>query len=103
MIRWKYPFHPSAGTLVDHQDAAMESGDQMDDRREKVEESQRPVAKPRVKVVCFNIAQHTNLSCENVILKILFSLSLSSPPQTQLFERHEKIVQKETKSEVSMF
>lgn len=61
MIRWKYPFHPSAGTLVDHQEAAMESGDQMDNRREKVEESQRPVAKPRVKVVWFNIAQHTNL------------------------------------------
>ncbi|XP_075891614.1 protein fantom [Nelusetta ayraudi] len=53
MIRWKYPFHPSVGTLVDHQDAVMESSDRMDRRREKAEESQQPIAKPRIKTQLF--------------------------------------------------
>lgn len=51
MVRWKYPFHPSVGTLVDHHDAVMESIDGINRRREKAEESQQPIAKPRIKVM----------------------------------------------------
>lgn len=71
MIRWKYPFHPSVGTLVDHQDAVMESSDRMDRRREKAEESQQPIAKPRIKVFWLDIVPHGTCNVRNVILKIL--------------------------------
>lgn len=51
MIKWKYPFHPSVGQMVDHQDAAIASSDRMERRREQAEESDQPVAKPRIKVM----------------------------------------------------
>lgn len=51
MIKWKYPFHPSVGKTVDHQDAVIESSDQMERRRQKAEESKQPIAKPRIKVM----------------------------------------------------
>lgn len=50
MIKWKYPFHPSVNKMVDHQDAVIESSDRMERRREKAEESEQPIAKPRIKV-----------------------------------------------------
>ncbi|XP_068164427.1 protein fantom [Antennarius striatus] len=49
MIKWKYPFQPSVGTVLGQQgrqDSAMEREER---RKERVEASQRPVAKPRVK------------------------------------------------------
>lgn len=58
MIKWKYPFHPSVGKMVDHQDAVIESSDWMERSREKAEESQQPIAKPRIKVRRFHIVQH---------------------------------------------
>lgn len=58
MIKWRYPFHPSVGRMMDHRDAAIESSDGMDRKREKAEESQQPIAKPRIKVMSFHMTQH---------------------------------------------
>ncbi|XP_047456442.1 protein fantom isoform X2 [Mugil cephalus] len=56
MMKWKYPFQPTAGAApggqgrgADRQVRAMESTESEERRREEGEASQRPVAKPRVK------------------------------------------------------
>lgn len=58
MLKWKYPFQPPSGTLlgkqgrgVDRQARAMESTEREERRREEAEVPQRPIAKPRVKVI----------------------------------------------------
>ncbi|KAI3376547.1 hypothetical protein L3Q82_017002 [Scortum barcoo] len=80
MIKWKYPFQPSVDTTVGRQgrqDRVMESTEREERRREESEVSQRPIAKPRVKVMSFILV------C----------------PETQLLEpRETKAVQKETKA-----
>lgn len=56
MMKWKYPLQPSVDAVLDRQrrwDNAMESPEKEARRRERAEVSQRPVAKPRVKVVGF--------------------------------------------------
>ncbi len=56
MIKWKYPFQPSVDTVLGRQgrqDRAMESTEREERRREEAEASQRPIAKPRVKVISF--------------------------------------------------
>lgn len=53
VMRWKYPLQPSVGIVVDEQDAVVESRERESTRREKAEASQRPIAKPRVKVNLF--------------------------------------------------
>lgn len=53
MIKWKYPFQPSVDTVLSRQDRAMESTEREERRREEAEVSQRPIAKPRVKVTLF--------------------------------------------------
>lgn len=53
MMKWKYPFQPSVDTVMGSQDRAMESSQREERRREKAEASQRPIAKPRVKVMSF--------------------------------------------------
>lgn len=55
MMKWKYPFQPSVDTVLGRQDRAMESSEREERRREKAEATQRPVAKPRVKVMLFII------------------------------------------------
>lgn len=56
MVKWKYPFQPPVGgqhsrqeTGADEQSRVMESTEKDERRREDV--SQRPIAKPRVKVL----------------------------------------------------
>lgn len=51
MMKWKYPFQPSVDTLLDRQDETMESTEREERRREKAKASQKPIAKPRVKVI----------------------------------------------------
>lgn len=58
MLKWKYPFQPPADTLlgrpgrgVDKQGRAMESTEREERSREEAEVPQRPIAKPRVKVI----------------------------------------------------
>lgn len=61
MIKWKYPFQPSVETVLGRQgrqDRAMESTEREEKRREEAEVSQRPIAKPRVKVTLFILSVH---------------------------------------------
>lgn len=58
MLKWKYPFQPPADTVVgrpgrgvDKQGRAMERTEWEERRREEAEVPQRPIAKPRVKVI----------------------------------------------------
>lgn len=51
LIKWKYPFQPAGDDVLGRQRGPMESSGS----REEVEMSQRPIAKPRVKVI-FNSA-----------------------------------------------
>lgn len=53
MIKWKYPFHPPTDTMMGRQGSGMESNETEKERTERAEASQRPVAKPRVKVMLF--------------------------------------------------
>lgn len=56
MIKWKYPFQQSVDIVLDgqgRQDRAMESTEREERRREAAEVSQRPIAKPRLKVTLF--------------------------------------------------
>lgn len=53
MMKWKYPFQPSVDTVLGRQDRAMESSEREERRREKAEALQKPIAKPRVKVMLF--------------------------------------------------
>lgn len=50
-MRWKYPFQPSVDAVLGKGDGVMDSPEREERRREREEASQRPVAKPRVKVV----------------------------------------------------
>lgn len=57
MMKWKYPFQPPVdallgrqGSRADVQGRARESSEREERRREKDDASQRPIAKPRVKV-----------------------------------------------------
>ncbi len=55
MMKWKYPFQPSVDTMLGGQrgqDRVMESADK---RRQEAEAAQRPIAKPRVKVIIFTL------------------------------------------------
>ncbi|KAI4808740.1 hypothetical protein KUCAC02_000786 [Chaenocephalus aceratus] len=49
LIKWKFPYQPSADTVLSRQDRAMESTEREERGREEAEASERPVAKPRVK------------------------------------------------------
>lgn len=58
MMKWKYPFQPAVDALLGQkgsragiQDRAPESSEREERRREKHDASQRPIAKPRVKVM----------------------------------------------------
>lgn len=53
MLKWKYPFQPSVDTVLERQDRAMESTEREARRREEAGASQRPTAKPRMKVILF--------------------------------------------------
>lgn len=53
MMKWKYPFQPWVDTVLGRQDGAMESMESEERKKEKAEASQRPIAKPRVKVILF--------------------------------------------------
>lgn len=57
MMKWKYPFQPSVDTVLGRQDRAMESSEREERRREKAEAAQRPIAKPRIKVVLFILVE----------------------------------------------
>ncbi|XP_030018143.1 protein fantom isoform X2 [Sphaeramia orbicularis] len=68
MIKWKYPFHPPADTTLGRQgrqDRTVEGTEREKLKREGVEVSQRPIAKPRVKILvektssCTHINQHS--------------------------------------------
>lgn len=48
LMRWKYPFQPPVGAVLDTDDGET---DKREERRERDEASQKPVAKPRVKVL----------------------------------------------------
>ncbi|XP_036969270.1 protein fantom isoform X2 [Acanthopagrus latus] len=50
MLKWKYPFQPSVDTVLERQERAMESTEQEERRREEAGASQRPTAKPRMKM-----------------------------------------------------
>ncbi|KAL3046587.1 hypothetical protein OYC64_004554 [Pagothenia borchgrevinki] len=49
LIKWKFPYQPSADTVPSRQDRGMESTEREERGREEAEASERPVAKPRVK------------------------------------------------------
>ncbi|KAK1889697.1 X-linked retinitis pigmentosa GTPase regulator-interacting protein 1 [Dissostichus eleginoides] len=49
LIKWKFPYQPSADTVLSRQDRGMESTEREERGREEAEASERPVAKPRVK------------------------------------------------------
>lgn len=51
MMRWKYPFQPSADAVLDKGDGVTDSHEREERRRERDEASHKPVAKPRVKVI----------------------------------------------------
>ena len=79
MIKWKYPFQPPADDLLGRQGRQarpMESTEREERRREEAEVSQRPIAKPRVKVI-FNspvsksvgITSNALRNCTRVLVK----------------------------------
>lgn len=51
MIKWKYPFQQAGDALLGRQERGVESIEREERRREEAEVSQRPIAKPRVKVI----------------------------------------------------
>lgn len=51
MMRWKYPFQPSVDAVLDKDDGATDGHKMEERRRERDEASDKPVAKPRVKVL----------------------------------------------------
>lgn len=51
LIKWKYPFQPPGDDLLGRQRRPTESSETEDRSREEAEVSQRPIAKPRVKVI----------------------------------------------------
>lgn len=53
MMKWKYPLQPSVDTVLGGQDRAMESMEREERKKDKAEALQRPIAKPRVKVIIF--------------------------------------------------
>lgn len=53
MLKWKYPFQPSVDSVLERQDRAMESTEREERRREEAGATQRPTAKPRMKVIFF--------------------------------------------------
>ncbi|KAG7496363.1 fantom-like [Solea senegalensis] len=53
MIKWKYPFHPLVNDTLGRQgrqDRPMENADREERRKQEAEVSQKPIAKPRVKI-----------------------------------------------------
>lgn len=69
MMKWKYPFQPSVDTVLGRQDRAMESTEREERRKEKAEASQRPIAKPRVKVILFILVCQ---KVEKLLISVLF-------------------------------
>lgn len=54
LIKWKYPFQPSVDTVLGRQGRPdVERSEREKRRREEAESSQRPIARPRVKVTLF--------------------------------------------------
>lgn len=54
LIQWKYPFQPSVDTVLVRQGRQdVERSEKEERRKEEAKASQRPIAKPRVKVILF--------------------------------------------------
>lgn len=66
MLKWRYPFHPPVDPLQGGEERDVEEQDRATRRtqRERRDESQRPVAKPRVKVMFSqNILDEVSYTC----------------------------------------
>lgn len=83
IIKWKYPFQPMDNLMgrQGRQDRTMESTEREERRREEAEMSQRPIAKPRAKVI-LNSAVSKSLGFISSLVLFLFFFAFSTDSAT---------------------